>query len=197
MQHCTPLGSSCACMTTPCPAMDYVLEHVGLLALCDANGLAIPEQPYFSLRTPTVYDGVYHTPGPIVHGRYLPSLVGIVPVGVKKLCIGNISRRELSKDVRSYRSVLAPSWLSSNRPWKTAPAGCDVHRRISYICRYPLPQQPALLHVVNAVVVNFGVSRCSRTYIRYICSWNVPGMYLDCSAFFFVLILDTTAAVSF
>ena len=31
---------------------------------------------------------------------------------------------------KAYRSVLAPSWLSSNRGWKTAPEGCGIHRRI-------------------------------------------------------------------
>ena len=33
---------------------------------------------------------------------------------------------------RAYRSVLAltPSWLSSDRPWKTAPGGCNIHRCI-------------------------------------------------------------------
>ena len=29
----------------------------------------------------------------------------------------------------SLGSLLAPSWLSSNRAWKTAPGGCDTHRR--------------------------------------------------------------------
>ena len=28
-----------------------------------------------------------------------------------------------------YRSVLAPSWLSSNGAWKTTPGGCYIHRR--------------------------------------------------------------------
>ena len=27
-----------------------------------------------------------------------------------------------------YRSVSAPSWLSSNRVWEIRPRGCDIHR---------------------------------------------------------------------
>ena len=29
----------------------------------------------------------------------------------------------------AYRSVLTPSWLSSNPPWKTAPGGCGIGNR--------------------------------------------------------------------
>ena len=31
---------------------------------------------------------------------------------------------------KTYRSVLAPFWLSSNRAWKTAPGVCDIHHRV-------------------------------------------------------------------
>ena len=32
--------------------------------------------------------------------------------------------------LKTYRSVLAPSRLWSNRAWNTAAGGCDLHRRI-------------------------------------------------------------------
>ena len=34
---------------------------------------------------------------------------------------------------KTYRSMLAPSWLSSNRAWKTAPGVCDIYRRLRYL----------------------------------------------------------------
>ena len=33
---------------------------------------------------------------------------------------------------KTYHSVLAPSWLSSNRAWKTARGVCDIHRCTRY-----------------------------------------------------------------
>ena len=33
---------------------------------------------------------------------------------------------------KTYCSVLAPSWLLSKRTWKTAPDGCDIHRRMRH-----------------------------------------------------------------
>ena len=60
---------------------------------------------------------ILHTPGPIFHARYLHSRKS---VGVK-------TRRRLKHLAegfpKTYRSVLAPSWLSSNRAWKNRPRG--------------------------------------------------------------------------
>ena len=64
-----------------------------------------------------------------IHGLTCARAVGIV--SVPKRSALETSCRELTEDVS--RSVLAPSWLSSNRAWKTTPGGSDVHRhRIRY-----------------------------------------------------------------
>ena len=71
---------------------------------------------------------VPHTPGTIFHARYLDSWT---KVGGKK----SRRRNHLAESFpKAYLvSVLAPSWLSSNRAWKTAPGGCDKHRGIRHI----------------------------------------------------------------
>ena len=73
------------------------------------------KQKYEYVYTSTVYDGVYHTP--LRRFSMLDiSTVGIV--SVPKKC-----RRweHLAESFpKTYRSVLAPSWLSSNRAWETA-----------------------------------------------------------------------------
>lgn len=63
----------------------------------------------------TEYNGVYH------HSCHSWNSAGAEKVGALET-----ARRELS-DLKTYRSVLVPSWLPSNRAWKTAPGGCDLH----------------------------------------------------------------------
>ena len=96
-----------------------------------------------------VYDGVYHTP----LGRFsmvdistvlivgIVGIVGIVPV--PKTSALERCRRELLK---TYRSVLAPSWLSSNRAWKKLRGG------VSYT--------PS--HTIDFALVNRAVSPLPR-----------------------------------
>ena len=70
----------------------------------------------------TVYDGwcTSRTAGPIFHGRYLHSRDS---VGAKKRRLW----KHLAESVpKTYGSVLASSWLSSNRAWKTSPGGCVI-----------------------------------------------------------------------
>ena len=86
---------------------------------------------------------ITHTPGPICHGQYLHSWNS---VGVEK---GRHWKHLAESFPKAYRSVLASSWLSSNRAWKTLPGGCDVHRRLRYLVYgkvafgfHPLPSLP-------------------------------------------------------
>ena len=62
-------------------------------------------------------------PWPIFHARYLHSWNS---VGAQEAGVGNVSpRREFRR--RTYRSLLSPSWLSSNRAWKTVPGGGVIY----------------------------------------------------------------------
>ena len=74
-------------------------------------------------------------------------------VGAKKKIRGRRwthSRRELRK---TCRSVVAPSWLSSNRAWKSAPWGCGIHTpTVVYGCPCPYPylgQRPSPNNAFN------------------------------------------------
>ena len=49
-----------------------------------------------------------------------------------KFSVGNVSRRAFR---RTHRSVLAPSWLSSDRGWKTAPVGVQHTSSYTASCR--------------------------------------------------------------
>ena len=66
----------------------------------------------------TVYDRVYHT----TLGRFsmvdMSTAVGTTSVP-KQVGAGDMSPRAFLRHTH-HRSVLAPSWLSSNRAWKTA-----------------------------------------------------------------------------
>ena len=67
-----------------------------------------------------------HPPGPI-------SMVDTSTVGI--VLIVSVPKRSAMEHLaesfpKTYRSVLAPSWLSSNRAWKTAPGGVDIQSRI-------------------------------------------------------------------
>ena len=82
---------------------------------------------------------------PIFRDRYLHSSWSSATGAKKGSGAGNISPRESFP--QTHRSVLAPSWLWSNRPWKPAPGGCDKkHRRVRYT-RYASTQQPKLRKV--------------------------------------------------
>ena len=70
----------------------------------------------------TVSTTLSHPPGPVFHGRYLRSWSTAVVSVPKKVGAGNFFDDSFPK---TCRSVLAPSWLSSNRPWKIAPGVCD------------------------------------------------------------------------
>ena len=77
------------------------------------------------------------------------SVLGISAVwntlGARKVGVGMISPSAFPK---RYRSVLVPSSLSSNRPWKTATGGCDIHHRVRYCARNVIRQlwvRPVLL----------------------------------------------------
>ena len=75
----------------------------------------------------TAYDGVCHTPhGPIFHGRYLDSWNSVNSAAAKELGVGTISPRVFRRRIVRYVTLLAlaPSWLASNRAWKTAPGVC-------------------------------------------------------------------------
>ena len=69
-----------------------------------------------------VYITLSHPPGPLYHDRYLHSSWN--SVGATKVGVGNISPRAFRR--RVCRSVMAPSWLLSNRAWKTAAGVCDI-----------------------------------------------------------------------
>ena len=57
------------------------------------------------------------------HGRYLHSW--------NSVCQNGRRWKHLTKTLtKTHRSVLAPSGLSSNRAWKTAPGVCDIHHRV-------------------------------------------------------------------
>ena len=58
-----------------------------------------------------------HPPGPIFRARYLNSSWN--GGGAKQVGVGNISPRAFRRHCRSV--LLASSWLSSSRAWKTAP----------------------------------------------------------------------------
>ena len=84
-----------------------------------------------------VFMCISHPPGPIFHARYLDRRNS---VGAKKVAF-ETPRGELSEDVSfgigTYWHLLAlsvPSWLSSNRAWKTAPGLCDnvIHTIVSF-----------------------------------------------------------------
>ena len=82
------------------------------------------------MRTITVYQvrwRVPHPPGPMFHARYLHSWRSWNNACAKKVGVENMLPRLFRRC--GYRSVLLPSWFSSNRAWKTAPGGCDIHRR--------------------------------------------------------------------
>ena len=72
------------------------------------------------------YTAVYITPLPglIFRAQYLHSWSSI---GAQKVRPGKHVAESFRK---TYRSVLAPSWLSSSRAGKTAPGGCDAHHRV-------------------------------------------------------------------
>ena len=89
-----------------------------------ASARKYPKSKLFLVRSRfprTVYITLSHPPGPIIHGWYLQSWNS---AGAKEVGGGNISLKSFPK---TYGSVLAlaPSWLSSNRAWKTGPRGCD------------------------------------------------------------------------
>ena len=94
--------------------------------------LPIPvAQPSSCGRCSTAYASVCHTPpqGRFSRGGYLHSSWNSATGAKKKRSVLEKSRREKAFRPRIYRSVLAllaPSWLSSNRAWKTAPGGCDI-----------------------------------------------------------------------
>ena len=102
--------------TSMCPHPPYLKDEVHLSQDC-------------SYTTVYVY---HHTP----LGRFsmvdISTAVGIVPpVPKKKRTALEKSRREKAFRTRIYRSVLAllaPSWLSSSRAWKTAPGVCNIRR---------------------------------------------------------------------
>ena len=101
----THLGRACSSTSTTIPPRRARVVHP------PATRAAAVVQPYT-----TVY---------ITHpGRYISTLVGIMRVPNRPAL--ETSRRELSGDVW-YRSVLAPSRLSSNREWKSAPGVCGIH----------------------------------------------------------------------
>ena len=76
----------------------------------------------------TIYDGVYHIPLGLFSFLHSWNSVGGKNVGDGKHLAESFPKM--------YRSASAPSWLSSNRAWKTAPGVCDsviykiTHRRI-------------------------------------------------------------------
>ena len=80
-------------------------------------------------RVPTVYTRCLSPSMVDISTAGIVLIVGI-GVSVKKLGAG----RHLAESVpKTYRAALAPSWLSSNRAWKTAPGCvCDIHRRIRH-----------------------------------------------------------------
>ena len=55
-------------------------------------------------------------------------------------------------------ALLAPSWLSSNRAWKTAPGGCDAHRRTRQTSPYDT-LRALLLRVADVVIFIFCFAR--------------------------------------
>ena len=59
-------------------------------------------------------------------------MVGISTVGIVAVQKGRRWKHLAESFPKTYRSVLAPSWLPSNRAWKTAWGGCGIHRRIWY-----------------------------------------------------------------
>ena len=64
-----------------------------------------------------VYDGVYHLPW----GDFPCS---ISPQSEQRRCQKDRLWKQLAESFpKTYRSVLLPSWLSSDRAWKTAPGG--------------------------------------------------------------------------
>ena len=74
----------------------------------------------------TVYDGwsVHHPP----LGRF--SMVDISTVGIVSVPKRSSLETAITESFgETYRSVLTPPWLLSNRVWKTTPAGRDIHRR--------------------------------------------------------------------
>ena len=93
-------------------------------------------------RVPTVYTRCLSPSMVDISTAGIVLIVGI-GVSVKKLGAG----RHLAECVpKTYRAALAPSWLSSNRPWKTAPGVCDIYtpsmrRTLSptYCKKYPTP----------------------------------------------------------
>ena len=105
---------------------------------------SIPGMPYqvriYQTHPPSMYEVcmpshnvqlcVYHTTplGRFFHVRRIDSW-NSVGAQKNKIGVGNVSARAFEKDVRicvSFRFVLAPSWLSSNRAWNTSLAGCDT-----------------------------------------------------------------------
>ena len=100
--------------------------------------LPIPvAQPSSCGRCSTAYASVCHTPpqGRFSRGGYLHSSWNSATGAKKKgLRWKNVAERKLSEHVyivrywQTCRSVLAPSWLSSNGAWKTAPGVCGINR---------------------------------------------------------------------
>ena len=75
-------------------------------------------------------------------------------VGAKKVGVGYLAE----SFPKTYRSVLPPSWLPSNRAWKTAPGVCDIHRSCAgkmNTTKYLVPNK----HETDVVA---GVSRVQR-----------------------------------
>ena len=109
--------STYSCTVIYLAPLFLVQQDLYTVVLCMADHAATPAQ-----RT----RHKYHTPllHRFFHGRCLHSSWNCVGAykswGTKHL---------VKRFPKTYRSVLAPSWLSSNRAWKSAPGGCDIHRR--------------------------------------------------------------------
>ena len=78
------------------------------------------------------------------------------------------SRRGLSEYVSfgigtigTLLALLAPSWLSSNRPWKTAAGGCGTHNTPS--TRYPLRDDKNDHILVLVLVLKRSTSNYGKT----------------------------------
>ena len=72
----------------------------------------------------TVDDGVYHIP----LDRF--PMLDISTCRCRK---GRRCKHLVENFPKTCRLVLGPSWLSSNRAWKTAPGGCDIYRRVRQV----------------------------------------------------------------
>ena len=129
LQTVTAVAGSARARSRHCQLLRSFLRFPYQGPGCNADGVAPQQYRIRRCRS--------HSPGPILHARHLHP-VGVV-VSVPKRSAVETSCRELSEDVlrwfsgsqervQTYRSVLAPSLMSSNRAWKTAQGGGDIHR---------------------------------------------------------------------